>query len=155
MASWAKALPYDVCRMIARLLVRECAVITTQELADQESATCTDSVVELSHNVYVRYVMMDGIRYIAGLRSSPRSAIKAGETLLFSPQTTGNIRNLYIGEDHLGIRQLQSYSSSNASSRLDFGAPGLWWRELPEPCRFQKLRMRTDVGSSKRLLHLQ
>ncbi|RDL36813.1 uncharacterized protein BP5553_06165 [Venustampulla echinocandica] len=141
-ASWAKGLPDELCQIIAGFLVRECAVITAQELADQDSTT--NSIVDLSHNVYVRYVMIDDIRYIGSLRSSSPSEVKAGERLLLHAQTIGTTLNVYIGEDHLGIRQLQLSSPSNALSRSDLSTPGLWWRKLSEPCGFSKVGIRTD-----------
>lgn len=63
-----KRLPAELCRIIAHSLVRECAVITAQELAGENGAG--DSVVNLSHDVYVRYDMIYGIRYIGSLRNS-------------------------------------------------------------------------------------
>ena len=141
-AFWAKRLPDELCRIIAGFLVRECAVITAQELADQNSAA--NSAIDLSHDVYIRYVMIDGIRYIGSLRNSSRSAVEPGEKLLLDAQVARNIRNIYIGEDHLGIRQVLFSSFSH-----DLSTPGLWWRELSRPCGISEIRTRTDVSSRK------
>ena len=146
-AFWAKRLPDELCRIIASFLVRECAVVTTQELVDKNSAT--DSVVDLSNDVYIRYVMIDGIRYIRSLRNSSRSAVEPGEKLLLDAQVARNVRNIYIGEDHLGIRQILFSSFSFVSSRHDLGTPGLWWTEHSEPCGISKIRTRTDVSLRK------
>jgi len=123
-ASWAKRLPDELCRIIAGFLVQECVVITAQELANEDGEI--DSVVDLSHDVYVHYVMIDGIRYIRSPRNSSRSATKPGETLLLSAQTARNIRNIYIREDHLGIREVRLSSSSTIESKSDLRIAGLW-----------------------------
>ncbi len=148
-ASWAKRLPDELCRIIAGFLVRECAVITAQELANEDGEI--DSVVDLSHDVYVHYVMIDGIRYIRSLRNSSRSATKPGETLLLGAQTARNIRNIYIGEDHLGIREVRLSSSSTIESKSDLRIAGLWWKQLSEPCGISKIKTRIDVSSRKGL----
>jgi hypothetical protein len=144
--SWTKGLPDEICWMIAGYLIRECAIITAQELANEDSAS--DSVIDLSHDVYVRYIMIEGIRYIRSLRNSARSTPKLGETLLLESQNSSNIRNVYIGEDHLGIRQIQLSSSYKSGLRI----PGLWWRQLSESCCISKIRTRTDVSPRKILV---
>jgi len=138
--SWTKGLPYEICWMIAGYLIRECAVITAQELANEDSAST--SVIDLSCNLYVRYIMIEGIRYIQSLRSSNCSTPTPGETRLLVSQHSNDIRNVYIGEDHLGIRQIQLRSSSKSRLRIT----GLWWRQLSESCCISKIRTRTDVS---------
>ena len=146
-ATWTKLLPAELCRMIAGFLIRECAVITAQALADQNSMN--NCFVDLSRDVYTRYVMIDGIRYIGSLRNSSRSAVEPGERLLLDAQIARNIRNIHIGEDHLGIRQVQFSSSGNVSSWSDLRIPGLWWRQLSEPRGISMIETRSDVSSNQ------
>jgi hypothetical protein len=60
--SWTKELPDEICWMIAGYPIRECAVITAQELANEESES--DSVVDYSRDVYAHHIVIEGIRYI-------------------------------------------------------------------------------------------
>ncbi|TAQ88178.1 hypothetical protein B7494_g3492 [Chlorociboria aeruginascens] len=137
--SWTKGLPDDICWMIAGHLIRECAIITAQELANEDSAS--DSIIDLSHDVYVRHIMIEGIRYIRSLRNSAQSTPKQGETLLLESPNSSDVRNVYIGMDHLGIRHIQLSSSSKSRLRI----PGLWWRKLSESsCCSSKMRTITD-----------
>ncbi|CAD6456659.1 127314ca-dd94-4fbc-9c12-f5e5b2e313b3 [Sclerotinia trifoliorum] len=135
MASWTKRLSDELCWMIAGHLIRECAIIIVQELANEDSAN--DSIIDLSRNVYVRYIMIEGTRYIRSLRNSTQSMSKPGETLLLESQNSSDVRNVYIGEDHLGIRQIQLSSSSKS-------IPGLWWRQFSKSYCICKIRTRTD-----------
>ncbi|PQE33521.1 hypothetical protein CJF32_00003384 [Rutstroemia sp. NJR-2017a WRK4] len=137
--TWTKGLPDEICWMIAGHLVRECAVITAQELPNEEPS---DSAIDFSHDVYARHIVIEGIRYIRCLRNSAQSTPEVGETLLLKGQSSGDFRNVYIGEDHLGIRHIQLFSSSKPSVRT----PGLWWRQLSEPCCDSTFRTKTDVS---------
>ncbi|KAF8854774.1 hypothetical protein BDZ45DRAFT_758324 [Acephala macrosclerotiorum] len=114
--------------MIAGFLVRECAIITAQELANQNSST--NSVLDFSQDVYIRYIVIDGIRYIKSLRNAFRPTVEPGEELLLNAQIARNIRNVYIGEDHLGIRHIQISSSGN--------------KQFFEPCGISNISTRTD-----------
>jgi hypothetical protein len=53
--------------MIVTLLDRECAIVTAQEQTLERSAT--DSIVDLSSNVYANYVAVDGVCYLERLRN--------------------------------------------------------------------------------------
>lgn len=144
---WTKGLPDELCRMIAGFLIREAAVVTAQELANQESVS--NSILDLSQDVYVRYIRIDGIRYVRSLRNASRPAVEPGEELLLDAQTARNIRNIHIGEDHLGIRHVQIPPSGNVSSKPELSLPGLWWRQLSELGGISKLSTKTDVGQIK------
>ena len=143
-ASWASPLPVELCRTVAGFLVRECAVVTAQALARIGGGA--DSVVDLSREVCVRYVMIDGIRYISSLRNSSCSATDAGETLLIDVQNASNFRDIHIGEDHLGIREVKVSSCGTNASKSDLRTVGLWWRRLSESCDNTTVRTRSDVG---------
>jgi hypothetical protein len=143
--SWTKGLPDEICWIIARHLVRECAVITAQELPIEEAS---DSVIDFSLDVYARHVVIEGIRYIRCLRNSAQSTPEVGETLLLKGQSSGDVRNVYIGEDHLGIRQIKLFSSSKPSVRT----PSLWWRQLSGSCCVSTFRTKTDVSPRKFLV---
>ncbi len=146
--SWVRGLPDELCQIIAGFLVRECAVITAEELANQNSVD--NSVLDLSQDVYGRYVVIDGVRYIKSLRNASGSIAEPGEELLLDTHMVHNIRNIHIGEDHLGVRHVQFSPSMNVS-RSHLSIPGLWWRQLSESCGISKIPTRTDVSSKKRV----
>jgi hypothetical protein len=87
--------------MVARQLVRECALITAEAPATEDNVS--DAVVNLSHEVYVRYIMMEVTRYIRSVRNSNRLGPRPAETVLLANQTSGDARQIWIGEDHIGI----------------------------------------------------
>lgn len=132
--------------MIAGFLVRECAVVTAQEQT-LETAMC-GSLFDLSHNVYTRYRVVDGVRYVASLQNS-RSGTRNEEELLFDAQNNGMVRKLIIVEDHLGVR-LVHFSSEIATGQVErHGTPGhlprAWWRAIHRPGGFTKIRAKGDV----------
>jgi len=138
--SWTIGLPDEICQMIAGYLIRECATVTAQELANKDSPD--NSIINLSHDVYVRYITIEGIRYIYSLRNATQSTIIRGETLLLDSQKAREAWSVHVAEDHLGIRYIQT--SPSPKSRL----PGLWWRKLSGP-QSRCILTKTDVSLRK------
>ncbi|KAK4246434.1 hypothetical protein C7999DRAFT_15431, partial [Corynascus novoguineensis] len=97
LSHWCSALPAELRLMVARHLVRLCAIVTTQALwATRESFDCS---VDMSKDVWASYVHIDGIRYLAGLSndreragSEPSKLVRAGNGF--------HSNTLYILEDH-------------------------------------------------------
>ena len=79
--SWPKDLPYEIWESIATYLLREFATIHTQEqlfkgkwyesFIDQGQAR--EAFLDFEHDVYGRYIQVDGIQYIQQLRNCTRS----------------------------------------------------------------------------------
>lgn len=89
-ALWARKLPLELCPFISSYIVRGCMAASAQiVVADHEGSS--DSIVDLSHNIYARYVVIDGIRYIVSLRSSALVGVNTGEKLMLKAQVLGNI----------------------------------------------------------------
>lgn len=78
---WPKVLPYEIWESIASYLLQEFATIHTQEqlfkgkwyesFPDQDQAR--EEFLDFEHDVYGRYVEVDGVRYIQQLRNCTRA----------------------------------------------------------------------------------
>ncbi|RFU24523.1 hypothetical protein B7463_g11814, partial [Scytalidium lignicola] len=141
-APWPKSLPAELWQTIAGFLHQECAVVTGQEQELEDS--CSDSVVDLSRDVYASYITIDGIRYIRNLRNSTASEAEQGESLLLDTQIMRNIQFAYILEDHFGIRLVRFVSSNNDRHGSDLSIPGLWWRQTSTLSSISKIKTKTD-----------
>ncbi len=137
--------------MIAEFLVRECAVVTAQE--QTLGSAVSDCLVDLSRNVYVRYHVVDGFRYIKSLQNS-QSGTDKEEQLVYNVRKTGTASKIVIAEDHLGIR-LVHFSSNKATGRLkgpdiipsqSDHLPSTWWRTISRPGGITKIRAKFDVS---------
>ncbi|KAK4041709.1 hypothetical protein C8A01DRAFT_14573 [Parachaetomium inaequale] len=121
------ALPAEVWLMVARHLVRPCAITTTETLwAARESYDCC---VDMSKDVWARYVHIDGIRYLAALSNHQKGA-GIHSCKLVDAGSVSQSTMLYILQDHLGVRQLVLIGP-NASVKLpssNTAKPGPWWR---------------------------
>jgi len=132
--------------MVAEFLVHECAAVTAQEqtLEDNHSGYLpSESLIELTRNVYAQYHEFDGVYYIKSLRNS-RSKRGKNELLLLGVQKKGAIGRVFVAEDHLGIRSVQFASSDTISEPRPI--PGTWWKDISRPGGITKIRAKTDVS---------
>jgi hypothetical protein len=137
------ALPTEIWLMVARHLVRPCAIITTEVLwAARESSDCC---VDMTQDVWARYVHIEGTRYLAALFNHQRGA-GTHPFKLVDAGTVSQSTVLYILEDHLGVRQLV-LTGPNASIKLpssNTAKLSLWWRVLSQ-CP-ERLEGKSDVS---------
>lgn len=113
---------------ISAFLVKEYAVIKAEEISEKLSNK-TSTILDLSSNVYIRFIVINRIRYVFHLSNSA----DPGSELLFNAERIPAIQRVDIGEDHLGVRQLLFNQGSGSS------IPGLWWRHVS---RSKDLRVR-------------
>ncbi|KAI1500052.1 hypothetical protein F5X99DRAFT_430004 [Biscogniauxia marginata] len=139
---WPRNLPDELWLLTAQYLVRECAIVTVQELTIQPRVC--DSVFDLSRDVYVQYVMFEGARYLKSIKNSGCAEAKQEGQLLLDARRARTVQKVYIAEDHLGIRHIQFISSDDKSSRSSLDIPGVWWRTICRPNSI-KIRAKTDV----------
>ncbi|KAK1768790.1 hypothetical protein QBC33DRAFT_360419 [Phialemonium atrogriseum] len=95
-------LPVELCLMVAREPVRECAISTIQELWC--SRWSSDGDIDVSLGVWAQYVHIHGVRYVAILSNTADP--KRNCTKLLDTNKASKVGVLYVLEDHLGIRQL-------------------------------------------------
>lgn len=133
--------------MVAKLFVRECAVVTAQEQMKGCSASerQTGGAVDLSLNVYAQYYASGGLRHVKCLRNSKP---ESGEHhLVWDAQRKSAPRRIFIAEDHLRIRLVRFVSGTPPTppGRLQ----GARWSDigLYRPA-IPKLWTRSDVCAS-------
>ena len=135
-------LPHEVLAMIAELLVRECATVTGQAQAWEQNAS--DYLVDLSRDVYARYHVVDGVRYVKSLGNFLSETNEEGQ-LLLDVQKQGGIRKIVIAEDHLGIRLVKFVSLDAVFPKNRHGLRA-WWRDISKPTGISEIKVRTDVS---------
>lgn len=138
-------LPAEIRGLIAKFLVYEYAGFKTQELALQGTSP-SESLIDLTRNVYAEYLELDGIPYIKNIWNS-KSDGDNSKILLLDTRNENPIYRVFIGDDHLGVRSVLFASSPSMWPRP---RPGLWWRDISSEVAITKIRAKTDVSGTHR-----
>ncbi|KAI0434048.1 hypothetical protein F5Y09DRAFT_328644 [Xylaria sp. FL1042] len=117
-----RKIPLELCEMIAGYLVRECAIVTYQELAH-------DSI--------------EGIVYVQSLHNAPQPEGTAKQ--IFAARHDRVIQKIYVAYDHLGIRSIRFALPSHDSLGSFCDSCGRWWTELARNTGIQRVVARSDV----------
>ena len=126
-ADFLKQMPLELCSMVAGYLVRECAIVTAQEL-DLDSCAAEASI-KLSPGVYAQYTSIEGNLYVQSLHNTLPTGANRWVQLL-KPRR-GVIPRVYIAYDHLGIRSIRFVSRKNREWRPpSHDTREVWWTEL-------------------------
>ncbi|KAK1772530.1 hypothetical protein QBC33DRAFT_13986 [Phialemonium atrogriseum] len=112
-------LPQEICHMVAGYLVRECAIVTSQELALDVSAF--NSLVDLSHDVYAQYVRIEGVLYLRSLHNKSFSEGKGENVRVFKACSRRPIRNIYIRYDYIGVGHIVLFCHRVTSMVAEYG----------------------------------
>lgn len=139
-------LPVELVVVIAKLLVRECALVTAQEQTLESNAS--DCLVSLHDSVYALFQVVDGVRYVKSLRSSKPERGEDGGQQLLDTRKTGAVKRIAIAEDHLGIRLIRFASSDAVTSTTPGEISGVWWRHISRHGAITEVRAKTDVRGS-------
>lgn len=145
-------MPEELCYMVAENLIRECAIISFQELTSQFYVFPLE--VDLSRDVYATYVSFEGIQYVQSLQNNPHPD-RGGDNpkeLLFDANQGDELRNIYIAYDHLGVRSVLMETSESPSPRSVPATRGMWWKRLSSCHRLRGLRVKSDVSLALALL---
>ena len=132
--------PNELLFMVARELVRECAVVTNQQ--QMLEPLTRDFVVDLSRDVYAQYIRVDGLRYVQSLGNS-KPEESCGEWQCLYDAGKRSITTAIVAEDPLGIRLVRFMSPSEPSRPAPIH--GAWWREVPNLDKNTSLKGETDV----------
>lgn len=135
-------LPQELCYMVAGYLVRQCATLTAQELALDVCAT--DSLVDLSRDVYAQCVRIEGVLYVQSLYNTTSSEVRRGEVRVFKAHQGRVVRSIHIRYDYLGIRGIWFTLPNNDLSH--FPVCGVWWTELSREGGILQVATKTDVS---------
>ena len=128
-------LPAELRWEIAKYCLREHAVGLAERQRLQIGHQPTDYQVTTAKSVWVNYVEVEGVRYVASLTNTPRAS-EDHEVLFINKKRQRMIGTLYIAEDYIGIRELRF---SESKSTKDYtcvppvvsAVPGVWWRAIP------------------------
>lgn len=135
-------LPPEILTTIAGLLVRECAIITSEE--ESLGKSVSDTLIDLSRDVYASYHVVDGVRYATSLANST-SEMSEDEHHVLVRKAGHSVHKIWIAEDHRGIRCVKFCSSDGV-------LPGptpiarSWWRSISAPHGIGEITVKTDVG---------
>ena len=132
-------LPIELWRVVAGHLVRFSLAVTGQELVCQDSVD--DNILDICQDMYARYVIIDGIKYIKSLRNHHRSTPEPGEKLLFEARSGTASYDIHFSQDAIGIRHFQ-IDPQVTPCRI----PGLWWMKFTLPEGVPWVEAKTDVG---------
>jgi len=133
-------LPQETCNLVAGHLVRECAAVTSQELALHASST--DSLVELSSDIFARYVGIEGVLYVQSLYNAPSLGGEGG-IRIFQARQGRAVRSVYVRYDHLGVRGV--YFDLPRGELLRSRTRGVWWTEVSRETGILRVTAKTDV----------
>lgn len=136
-------LPLEICTLVAGYLVRECATVASQQLV-QDTCT-TNSLVDLSQDVYAQYVRVEGVLYLRSLYNALSSDDRAGTARVFKARNESTVRVVYIRYDHFGVRDI-SFVLPPDDSKISRAVRGVWWAELTVPDEISQLGTISDVS---------
>ncbi|OTB05541.1 hypothetical protein M426DRAFT_319811 [Hypoxylon sp. CI-4A] len=130
-------LPNELRSEIAQHLLREYAIMNARSF--WTTGGSTNTLLDLELTIWVRYVEFEGIKYISSITNHPDPN---AHDILFNPNPAFQIDNIFISEDHLGIRQVY-FRPTGQTPRLA-PSPGVWWKTLVRPRLEEKLCVKTD-----------
>lgn len=138
-------LPEDICYEVAGLLVRESAIVSSQELyAASASESETSHNVDLSRDIYAQFIKIEGVRYLKSLSNEPCTGAK-GNVRVFQSGRGRVVRSIYLRHDHLGARGVWFSLPDDELSRY-LEARGVWWTRLSHEDGLQRVTAKTDVS---------
>ncbi|KAH9234049.1 hypothetical protein K456DRAFT_1772389 [Colletotrichum gloeosporioides 23] len=142
-----QSLPYELWLIVARHLVRWCA-LHMLECQVRTADKVGDSVLDLNQSVFASCIKIDGRYYIKRLQNTPESRSGSGCCLLLP---TRNSRekdmNIFVAEDHIGIRRVAFVSTKNLKEwcRNQSSVPGAWWKNISQGVMPSAITVNGDV----------
>ncbi|KAF6830022.1 hypothetical protein CMUS01_07916 [Colletotrichum musicola] len=127
-------LPPEILTPIAGLLVRECAIVTSEEQLLGKGAS--DTSIDLLSDVYESYQVVDGVRYARSLFNSTSKVSEDEHHVLARKAGQAVVRKIWIAEDHRGIRDI--LVSGDTASQITKNYTG--WASPEHPAEIIDLR---------------
>ena len=137
-------MPAELRYMVAQHLVRECAVVSCQELTSQSHGSGAE--IDLSRDVYATYVSFEGIQYVQTLGNDPPPGGGQAAELLFEAKQGHSSLNIHVGYDHLGVRGIHVKTPENPLPPFFPATRGMWWKGFSNNHRPQTLTAKSDVS---------
>ncbi|KAL2174926.1 uncharacterized protein P884DRAFT_207934 [Thermothelomyces heterothallicus CBS 202.75] len=132
-------LPPELCYHIAQYCLRPFAVLRAVALWESSRAP---SRISFSTKVWARYTLFEGVRYISFLTNKQPTEHDPKVKLVFEPMSGPTDTTIFLGEDHLGVRELLSASSSETPTIKE--RPNIWWRSVAIPSSDPELESLVD-----------
>ncbi|KAH0427535.1 hypothetical protein CcaCcLH18_09600 [Colletotrichum camelliae] len=130
----AQSLPYELWLMVARHLVRQCALHMAQSQV-RAADKVGDTVLDLTQSVFASYLKINGRYYIKRLQNSPDPSSGSGCCLLLPAQNSREEDvNIFVAEDHIGIRRVVFVSPKQLEERCrsQSSVPSAWWKHISQ-----------------------
>lgn len=143
----AQRLPYELWLIVARHLVRWCA-LHMSECQVRTADKVGDSVLDLNQSVFASYIKIDGRYYIKRLQNTPESRSGSGCCLLLPARNSREKdMNIFVAEDHIGIRRVAFVSTKNLEEwcRNQSSVPGAWWKNISQGVIPSAITINSDV----------
>lgn len=142
-------LPNEIWLMVSKHLIYECAASVGQALwRTRDALKSYDRMIDVSLDVWARYICIDGVRYVAALSNEDdgRGDMSIISTGGIADDKLPRINTIYVLENHMGLRQVIFATSKELSKlpTLEDAQPGFWWRTISMESR--KLQVKSDVS---------
>lgn len=142
--------PAEICSQVAKYLVREAAVFSRQEIS--QDAVPRHVEVDLSKDIYVSYIVVEGVRYIKFVYNAADDNEKNEGIRVWKGREKSEVV-LDIAYDHFGVRDLDFRLPGDESThplRDTLETHGTWWTSLvlPSAESSRALLVKTDVSPS-------
>ncbi|KYK60914.1 hypothetical protein DCS_02054 [Drechmeria coniospora] len=126
-AGLLRRMPRELCCMVARYLVRECAAVDWEHRTrDRRPSTYT---IQLDQDIYMTRTAVEGVSYVQSLHNRSAPSRRSGR--LVHDSRAGHVDwKIYVAYDHLGVRDVDVWSASDEDLPTSRIRHGVWWTEL-------------------------
>ncbi|UNI23928.1 hypothetical protein JDV02_009718 [Purpureocillium takamizusanense] len=140
-------MPQELCRIVARYIIRELAAVALQERAKDTQPSV--STINLTRDVYATYTDIEGITYIQSLRNSPQDDCSSRR--IYDAQQARVPQTIHVEYDHLGIRGIY-FDAHNSEPRSFSARCGVWWTETARESGLSRITTKSDGVKLRRLV---
>ncbi|KAH6856152.1 hypothetical protein B0I37DRAFT_366685 [Chaetomium sp. MPI-CAGE-AT-0009] len=121
-------LPPELCYHVAKYCLRPFAVLRA---VASWGISRAPTYISFSTKVWARYTMFEGVRYISLLTNEQPTQNDHRVRLAFEPTSSPADSTMFLAEDHLGVREVLSASSSEIPTTEE--RRNIWWRSVNIP----------------------
>ncbi|KAJ2988537.1 hypothetical protein NUW58_g3920 [Xylaria curta] len=157
-----RRIPLELCQVIAGYLVRECAIVTHQELA--RDIHPSDFTIDLSQDVYATYKRIEGVVYVQSLHNTPQP--EGAGTQVFAARCGHVIRKIYVAvwwtelardaaiRRVMGLKVRWLLEPAGSLSTRDDTVPGKGWPTPGLDCKLINLYARNIAEATPKNLRM-
>jgi hypothetical protein len=105
--------------------------------------------ISLSTKLWVRYILLEGVRYIQSITNEQPPDGSAAVQLAYDPTS---VAAMFVAEDHLGVRDLLFTPSSERPAIEE--QSNVWWRTVRDPNAMLEAKTNVSTFLYRQFLHL-